>query len=1361
LANFNQYQPIVHIRIDTDTDKYIEMHAKHYRSSFESMVFAKTGALDVPGSVCTEGSVYGWIKQLRPSAISGEDPIQKNVADMDAIRNERNGIIAPVAEPDKATIRPQPVYRRKFGVENLFEVVVMYLFNGLRSDGVDANGVAVPGTTALLHYIVYLVPEADKLRVVYLDEKRTYFERMKNVRVMFDHEDYRFRVLVRKGGDDGGWIDIGLQLRTYFTGMIKKLVTDEDAKLDECWVKIVKNFREHMVKSLCEHTGQPTETVVGWVLRDDDIQWEVSNYAGGVVEERDLSEQTTTDEEKDQLVKPFLVSYWADNYLEFNSYKLSRMFNGLVGYGEYLYERDNNFCRKASNNFFTFDDTEKKWLWEDLPREMVDGVEISESVETSENTTATEEERGSVLEAVIKDGKIYLTHAFWRMVTRRHLEAWALIENNSLTKVCERILSGTTGRGYSTDQFQTLFSAIQSYLRQQMQQVFAVNNGAREDVPMVYYVDPSTLPTPATIMSEGDGVVKEDVLWQMYKQFLTECFRLASLCGITDFNDNVPIPRYLRHDITRMLKSGVHFQREKWIISEHTTILGPEYMADIRQTYNKNFWNPTGMDRSSAGNASAQRTYASVSKRPIAWGGMGYVSVENNSSLNETYTDPAINTHALGYVKWARFNHVPCTPFALGYSEDIIQKYYDRKVNYDEIDNYVSSCDLTSVLRATQTLVRGFDRFIISIANVVEEAGTQVGTKTRYSPNPAVQTTRCPYQTHGFAYPLEGNCGVYERVVNVDCGKRKIHSDDLLVFGNVLFTVVNNPGVFNLFNSAAGDTVVATRKDQKRGDLSSASQPVRYVPMTANIGFVNSGKKVADGDINSISRDNNTTWSGISKMTYTKLRVGIMDQTAVHHSSRWYLNEVLNNTRPTTSETALHGWDSFMFRVYQEEGFADLFHGQAERKKKQHEVYNDMPPDVEYLSLQDQIEKDALELVDRLHMCCTDAGLQVTNPDNDKFAFSSLHNQGIQIPEDKSHQLFYILFGETICKLADDLMLMPARTVNTAQELQLRSNEMMAQHLRDQVSHFLEHLTEMFFSGALHKNLVTQLQLNKHDRKLQLPNPLDDMPNKWTFEKITDNMQEAAHYMRHTKSRRCIKDTPWKSRSVSSQKTKEAVLSMFKEKHADPVTAPMDDGSSAVNMSAIENLDWGDETATDGPHHVFEPASDVQYETPELKAALNDLSASRAVFYPYIQVYKRVAAYFEKGVVYRANTSDMQLGVDTDLFYENRMLSMRICEEQMHLIQRHQSYVKDYPDSMAWDFIFDMFMYQRQLFAELRAPVGAWKAKPAHMKSSHVPPTDRYQAPRYTAPTNRNQKSQYGNGFQKIGKGGKPTRKPV
>jgi hypothetical protein len=55
-------------------------------------------------------------------------------------------------------------------------------------------------------------------------------------------------------------------------------------------------------------------------------------------------------------------------------------------------------------------------------------------------------------------------------------------------------------------------------------------------------------------------------------------------------------------------------------------------------------------------------------------------------------------------------------------------------------------------------------------------------------------------------------------------------------------------------------------------------------------------------------------------------------------------------------------------------------------------------------------------------------------------------------------------------------------------------------------------------------------------------------------------------------------------------------------------------------------------------------------------------------------------------------------------FYENRMLVMRVCEEHMHLIQRHKSCINEFADSKAWVLLFEMFMYQRQLFAEMKAP---------------------------------------------------------
>ncbi len=136
------------------------------------------------------------------------------------------------------------------------------------------------------------------------------------------------------------------------------------------------------------------------------------------------------------------------------------------------------------------------------------------------------------------------------------------------------------------------------------------------------------------------------------------------------------------------------------------------------------------------------------------------MKVSNNSSHKTTYMNPAIDTHKLGYVKWAHFNQVPCTPFAVGFSADVIQKYFDRKVNYVDQDNFLATCDMTSMLRTTQTLMRGFDKFIIAVSSAHEVNPSNGKNRSRI--RPIIQTTRSPYQNHGFAYPLDGSSGVYE-----------------------------------------------------------------------------------------------------------------------------------------------------------------------------------------------------------------------------------------------------------------------------------------------------------------------------------------------------------------------------------------------------------------------------------------------------------------------------------------------------------------------------------------------------------------------------------------------------------------------
>ena len=82
------------------------------------------------------------------------------------------------------------------------------------------------------------------------------------------------------------------------------------------------------------------------------------------------------------------------------------------------------------------------------------------------------------------------------------------------------------------------------------------------------------------------------------------------------------------------------------------------------------------------------------------------------------------------------------------------------------------------------------------------------------------------------------------------------------------------------------------------------------------------------------------------------------------------------------------------------------------------------------------------------------------------------------MPAQMSHRLFYILFGETLCKLANDLSVSSRTSENRAQDLQHRSNQLMSKHILHYVKTFLQHITEIFFSGELHKRLVRQLEVN-------------------------------------------------------------------------------------------------------------------------------------------------------------------------------------------------------------------------------------------------------------------------------------------
>ena len=325
------------------------MH-RHFRSPFESMVFANTNAQgSTPGPAVGNSFCFSrWVQDFRPSRPTNKEDLVVSKKPVDKAH------IAP------STVEPSRNRYSRFDPTYLFEVVVMYLLNGLSASGQTTKG------TDLLHYLLYIVPEADKLHVVDLDAHSGYFERVQTVRVIFDHIDYRFRVIVQRGGEQGklGWVDICPFLRKRFDSVVDQVMprvvtTDSDhpgrkgPDISDFWVELVTEFRGDLLYELHIHSGLDPMSMNDWVLKPDEICWEEPTYGAGGVDHRSILVDKRMDKE-DKL--PFIMSYWADNYLEFDTYKTAKVFNGMVGYGQYLvYRNDNHYSgpkSKGNNNFF-------------------------------------------------------------------------------------------------------------------------------------------------------------------------------------------------------------------------------------------------------------------------------------------------------------------------------------------------------------------------------------------------------------------------------------------------------------------------------------------------------------------------------------------------------------------------------------------------------------------------------------------------------------------------------------------------------------------------------------------------------------------------------------------------------------------------------------------------------------------------------------------------------------------------------------------------------------------------------------------------------------------------------------------------
>jgi hypothetical protein len=154
----------------------------------------------------------------------------------------------------------------------------------------------------------------------------------------------------------------------------------------------------------------------------------------------------------------------------------------------------------------------------------------------------------------------------------------------------------------------------------------------------------------------------------------------------------------------------------------------------------------------------------------------------------------------------------------------------------------------------------------------------------------------------------------------------------------------------------------------------------------------------------------------------------------------------------------------------------------------------------------------------------------------------------------------------------------------------------------------------------------------------------------------------------------------------------------------------------SVDRRSLDSFDWNDDTDETSYYSFPHPEDSLDEVEPQSqhedfpRKPSNPVTIDpeeyrlRAVFDPYIKMYKKIEIYWKNGARYSQRATDVEIINSTDMFYENRMLTIRLCEEQMHLIQRHQDSRKDYHQSLAWEFMFDMFLYQRQLLAELILP---------------------------------------------------------
>jgi hypothetical protein len=186
----------------------------------------------------------------------------------------------------------------------------------------------------------------------------------------------------------------------------------------------------------------------------------------------------------------------------------------------------------------------------------------------------------------------------------------------------------------------------------------------------------------------------------------------------------------------------------------------------------------------------------------------------------------------------------------------------------------------------------------------------------------------------------------------------------------------------------------------------------------------------------------------------------------------------------------------------------------------------------------------------------------------------------------------------------------------------------------------------------------------------------------------------------------------WKHKSPSAAATKQAIILLLT-----PLTHSELESEKNTKTKNKETADthimWADQVEEGSyeidhfpPLHL--PLRTEEEKTPDEITFDKDEHIAAMTFALYVNVYNRLSKYYEDGLtnpqkhvaVSNADTDRSKSQVPLQLFFENRMLAMHVCEEQMHLVQRHQENKDIYNHGKSWELLFYMFMHQHQLFAE-------------------------------------------------------------